>query len=66
MGEAVWVSGEGCAGGTKRGGEAVSEGERQEFFIAFRKRMLWRAGMWAAQKVLGYGAFCGLVVAAGA
>jgi hypothetical protein len=36
------------------------------FFIAFRKRMLWRAGMWAAQKVLEYGAFCGLVVAAGA
>jgi hypothetical protein len=36
------------------------------FFIAFRKRMLRRAGMWAAQKVLGYSALCGLVLAAGA
>jgi hypothetical protein len=36
------------------------------FFIAFRKRMLWRAGMWAVQKVLGYGVVCGLVVVAGA
>jgi hypothetical protein len=36
------------------------------FFTAFRKRMLWRAGMWAAQKVLGYGTLYGLVVAVGA
>jgi hypothetical protein len=35
------------------------------FFIAFRKRMLWRAGWWAAQKVLGYGILGGLVVTAG-
>jgi hypothetical protein len=35
------------------------------FFIAFRKRMLWRAGMWAVQKVLGYGVVCGLAVVAG-
>ena len=26
--------------------------------------VLWRASRWAAQKVLGYGAFCALVVAA--
>ena len=32
------------------------------FFIAFWKRMLWRAGMWATQKVLGCGAMCGLVL----
>jgi hypothetical protein len=36
------------------------------FFIAFRKRILWQAGVWAAQKVLGYGALCRLVFAAGA
>lgn len=35
-------------------------------FIAFRKRMLWRAGWWAAQKVVAYGAVCGLVGVAGA
>ena len=35
------------------------------FFVAFRKRILWQAGVWAAQKVLGYGALCRLVFAAG-
>jgi hypothetical protein len=36
------------------------------FFVAFRKRILWQAGVWAAQKVLGYGALCRLGFAAGA
>ena len=36
------------------------------FFIAFRKRMLWRAGIWAAQKALRYDALCGSLLAAGA
>lgn len=30
----------------------------KRLFIAFRKRMLWRAGWWAAQKVLAYGTVC--------
>src|SRR2546421_12789777 len=54
--------------GLKKGtswGRAEFDKLTGDYYVFLPSPVLWRAGMWAAQKVLGYGAFCGLVGAAG-